>query len=89
MVIVLTLFAKSTVAMELVPVVLAAGTGKRMPSLTTHFPKPLLPIGGYPMIYYPVSMLERLGFRCEYDFFVPLIILRIAKAEWHGTIFCY
>lgn len=48
--------------MELVPVILAAGRGTRMTSFTAHCPKPLLPIGGYPMIYYPVSMLERLGF---------------------------
>ena len=53
--------------MELVPVILSGCRQQslRMLSLTSHCPQPLLPIGSFPMIYYPVSMLERQGFKCK------------------------
>lgn len=48
--------------MEFQAVVMAAGQGSRMTDLTTSVPKPLLPIGNKPMIWYPLNLLERTGF---------------------------
>ncbi|KAK7101338.1 translation initiation factor eIF2B subunit gamma-like [Littorina saxatilis] len=48
--------------MELIPVVMAAGEGSGMSQLTSQCPKALLTVGNCPMVYYPVSMLERHGF---------------------------
>lgn len=44
-------------------VVLAGGTGSRLAPLTNVTNKHLLPVGGYPMIYYPVSRLVSAGIR--------------------------
>ena len=39
--------------------ILAAGFGKRMQHYTENMPKPLLPVGGYPLIYYSLFFLWR------------------------------
>ncbi|KAK7495018.1 hypothetical protein BaRGS_00013658 [Batillaria attramentaria] len=49
--------------MDFTAVVMAAGPGSRMTHLTTQYPKALLPIGNFPMVYYPINMLERHGFQ--------------------------
>jgi len=49
--------------MEFQAVVMAAGRGSRMTELTSCVAKPLLPVGNKPMIWYPVSMLEKAGFQ--------------------------
>ena len=41
--------------------VLAAGIGERLRPLTERTPKPLLEIGGRPLIHYPLAMLKRAG----------------------------
>jgi mannose-1-phosphate guanylyltransferase len=41
--------------------VLAAGIGERLRPLTETTPKPLLEIGGRPLIHYPLAMLKRAG----------------------------
>ena len=44
-------------------VILAAGQGSRMTDVTSSKAKCMLPIGGLPLIYYPLSMLWKIGFR--------------------------
>jgi N-acetyl-alpha-D-muramate 1-phosphate uridylyltransferase len=43
--------------------VLAAGRGERMRPLTDHTPKPLLPVGGRPLIAWHLEALARAGVR--------------------------
>lgn len=43
--------------------VLAAGRGERLRPLTNTTPKPLLEIGGRPLIHYPLLMLREAGIR--------------------------
>ncbi|KAM4721242.1 translation initiation factor eIF2B subunit gamma [Rhinophrynus dorsalis] len=47
---------------ELQAVVMAVGGGSRMMDLTTSIPKPLLPVGNRPLLWYPLNLLERAGF---------------------------
>ncbi|XP_056389088.1 translation initiation factor eIF-2B subunit gamma [Hyla sarda] len=49
-------------AVELQAVVMAVYGGSRMQDLTTGIPKPLLPVGNKPLLWYPLNMLERAGF---------------------------
>ncbi|XP_028833951.1 translation initiation factor eIF2B subunit gamma isoform X1 [Denticeps clupeoides] len=48
--------------MELQAVLMAAGGGSRMMELTYNTHKPLLPVGNKPLIWYPLNLLERVGF---------------------------
>lgn len=41
--------------------VLSAGMGERLRPLTDKIPKPLLEVGGRPLIHYPLLMLKRAG----------------------------
>ena len=41
--------------------VLAAGLGERVRPLTEKVPKPMLEVGGRPLIHYPLAMLKRAG----------------------------
>lgn len=51
--------------MEFQAVVMAAGGGSRMMDLTSSIPKPLLPVGNRPLLWYPLNLLERAGFEGE------------------------
>ncbi|XP_028327863.1 translation initiation factor eIF2B subunit gamma [Gouania willdenowi] len=48
--------------MELQAVLMAAGGGSRMTDLTYNTPKPMLPVGNKPLMWYPLNLLERVGF---------------------------
>ncbi|XP_034039029.1 translation initiation factor eIF-2B subunit gamma isoform X2 [Thalassophryne amazonica] len=48
--------------MELQAVLMAACGGSRMTDLTCNTPKPMLPVGNKPLIWYPLNLLERVGF---------------------------
>lgn len=47
---------------EFQAVVFAAGKGSRFPEILENRPKCLLPIGPYPLIWYPLRMLQCHGF---------------------------
>lgn len=48
---------------EFQAIVLAGGRGTRFPELTNEKLKCLLPIGPFPMIFYPLHMLQMHGFQ--------------------------
>uniref|UniRef100_H3DCR4 Translation initiation factor eIF2B subunit gamma n=1 Tax=Tetraodon nigroviridis TaxID=99883 RepID=H3DCR4_TETNG len=64
--------------MELQAVLMAAGGGSRMTDLTYNTPKAMLPVGNKPLIWYPLNLLERVGFEG---------ILLIQNREITRTIF--
>lgn len=49
--------------MEFQAVIMAGGRGSQMNDLTSSIPKPLLPVGHKPLIWYSVNMLENAGFK--------------------------
>jgi dTDP-glucose pyrophosphorylase len=48
---------------ELIGVILAAGKGTRMRPFSEHYPKPVLPVLGKPLMAYQLEMMARLGVR--------------------------
>lgn len=48
---------------ELMGVILAAGKGTRMRPFSEHWPKPVLPVLGKPLMAYQLEMMQRLGIR--------------------------
>lgn len=61
---------------EFQAVVFAAGKGSRFPEILEGRPKCLLPIGSYPLIWYPLKVLHKHGFQD-----VIIIVLEHEKSE--------
>lgn len=49
--------------LEFQAVVLAAGRGSRMPDVGGTVSKCLLPVGPYPVLWYSLNLLEKVGFQ--------------------------
>lgn len=54
---------------------MAAGGGSRMTDLTYNTPKAMLPVGNKPLMWYPLNLLERVGFEGESQLFIELLVL--------------
>lgn len=66
-------------ACEIQAVVMAGGKGSRMTEVTAKRPKCLLPIGNLPMLWYPIRMLEKSGFKgnsLDVNFEIDLFTLK-------------
>src|SRR5579872_6409664 len=50
-----------SIAAEMKGLICAGGEAKRLEELTRVTNKHLLPVGQWPMVYYPLSLLQRLG----------------------------
>lgn len=50
-------------SVEYQALVLAAGQGSRMTDVTSSKSKCLLPVGGLPLLTYPLAMLKKIGFQ--------------------------
>lgn len=61
---------------EFQAIVLAAGCGSRFPDITNGRPKALLPVGPYPLIFYPLHLLQKHGFAD-----VTVVVQELQKAE--------
>ena len=48
---------------ELMGVILAAGKGTRMRPFSEHWPKPILPVLGKPLMAYQLEMMAAMGIR--------------------------
>jgi hypothetical protein len=71
------------------PVILAGGQGNRCDPFTPQHPKPLLPVGTFPLLYYQLKLLEQSGFTGALNSCI-IIMLKIlncggASYPWHVT----
>ncbi|MGV6810051.1 MAG: N-acetylmuramate alpha-1-phosphate uridylyltransferase MurU [bacterium] len=64
--------------------ILAAGHGKRMRPLTHHTPKPLLAVGGKPLIVWQLERLKNAGF-CEIVINIAWLGEQIPQALGNGS----
>lgn len=75
---------------EFQAVVLAGGRGTRLPELTGDRPKCLLPIGPFPLIWYPLQMLQKHGFQGNATFKPLTTNVNVLKTQtivhaWHSS----
>lgn len=72
--------------------ILAAGRGERMRPLSDLAPKPLLPVGGTPLIVHLIESLARSGFRdlvVNYAHLGEQIVARLGDGRQHGVRIVY
>src|SRR4029077_12476403 len=55
--------ARCSIASAMKGLICAGGTATRLEELTRVTNKPLLPVGRWPMVYYPLQLLQRVGVR--------------------------
>jgi len=67
-------------------VILAAGDGGRLAALTANCPKPLLPVRGKPLIYYPIQALAAAGIN-EIAIVVGYLASQVSEALGDGSHF--
>lgn len=68
--------------MEFQAVVLAGGRGDQMIDLTSSIPKPLLPVGNKPLIWYTLNSLHQVGFRgtmCNVNILIKVSVFLICE----------
>ncbi len=68
--------------------ILGAGLGLRLRPLTEHCPKPLLPLGGRPVITYTMDHLLTVGverFIVNTHYHPEVYLQEFPKSEWRGT----
>lgn len=58
---------------------MAAGGGSRMTDLTYNTPKAMLPVGNKPLMWYPLNLLERVGFEGESSIFFKVLLLLLQQ----------
>ncbi|MDE7410408.1 MAG: NTP transferase domain-containing protein [Muribaculaceae bacterium] len=72
-------------------VLMAGGRGERLRPLTLDTPKPLLHVGGKPIIDYNVESLQRYGVKDIYvtvNYLKEQIIDHFADPKWNGKVHC-
>ncbi len=72
-------------------VLMAGGRGERLRPLTLETPKPLLKVGGKPIIDYNVESLRRYGVKDIYvtvNYLKEQIIDHFADPKWEGGVHC-
>lgn len=67
--------------LEFQAIVLAGGRGTRLPELVGERPKCLLPIGPFPMIFYPLYLLQKHGFQE-----IIVVVLETQRSEIQQVI---
>lgn len=61
---------------EFQAIILAAGNGNRFPEISEGRPKALLPVGPFPVIFYPLNLLQKHGFSEA-----TIVVLESTKTE--------
>ncbi len=72
-------------------VLMAGGRGERLRPLTLDTPKPLLKVGGKPIIDYNIESLQRYGVNDIYvtvNYLKDKIIEHFADPKWQGRVHC-
>ena len=72
-------------------VLMAGGRGERLRPLTLNTPKPLLEVGGKPIIDYNIEALQRYGVKDIYvtvNYLKEQIIDHFEDSRWQGNIHC-
>ena len=72
-------------------VLMAGGRGERLRPLTLETPKPLLKVGGKPIIDYNVEALKRYGVKDIYvtvNYLKEKIIGHFKESKWDGSVHC-
>ncbi|MDE6631981.1 MAG: NTP transferase domain-containing protein, partial [Muribaculaceae bacterium] len=72
-------------------VLMAGGRGERLRPLTIDTPKPLLKVGGKPIIDYNIESLQHYGVKDIYvtvNYLKDQIINHFSSPEWEGCVHC-